>query len=112
MEKQILLDEMAAMLSSDRAALPNAQLPLQIHGLEARGFDRSELQGSTLGFYLLFDNTRHIATSVYLLNQKPLLRRFQTIEHYRALRTRFLNTYAGCVAQNQALHATGAKDGR
>ena len=42
-----------------------------------------DLKGGTLGFYLLFDNARHIATSVYLLNQEPLTRRFQTIEQYR-----------------------------
>ena len=66
------------------------------------------LKGGTLGFYLLFDNTRHIATSVYLLNQEPLTRRFQTIEQYRDLRTRFLATYTGCIAQNPvAAYACG-----
>jgi hypothetical protein len=28
---------------------------------------------------------------------------------YRSLRTRFLTTYTGCVAQNHALHAPAAK---
>jgi hypothetical protein len=53
--------------------------------------------------------TRHIATSVYLLNQQPLTRRFQTIEQYRDLRTRFLTTYTECIAQNQSLQTPGAK---
>jgi hypothetical protein len=74
-----------------------------MHGLEVHGLDRTELKGGTLGVYLLFDNTRHIATNVYLLNQQPLTRRFQTIEQYRDLRTCFLATYTGCVAQNQSL---------
>ncbi len=104
-EKQSLLDEMDAMLSSDHDALPNTKLPPQMHGLEVRGFDRTVLRGSTLGFYLLFDNTRHIATSVYFLNQDSLTRRFQTIEQYRGLRTRFLTAYTGCIAQNQSLQA-------
>ncbi|HEY3989994.1 MAG TPA: hypothetical protein VGM02_11900 [Acidobacteriaceae bacterium] len=111
-EKQNLLDEIQAMLHSDFATMPNADLPQTMHGLEVHGMDRNELKGGTLGFYLLFDDARHIATSVYLLNQEPLTRRFQTIEQYRELRTRFLATYTGCVAQNRALHAPAAKDGR
>ena len=111
-EKQNLLDELAAMLSSQRDTMPNRNLPDTIHGLEVHGLDRTELKGGTLGFYLLFDNKRHIATSVYLLNQEPLTRRFQTIEQYRDLRTRFLATYTGCVAQNQSLQIPATKDGR
>ena len=111
-EKQNLLDELAAMLASQRDIMPSRNLPETIHGLEVHGLDRTELKGSTLGFYLLFDNKRHIATSVYLLNQKPLTRRFQTIEQYRDLRTRFLATYTGCVAQNQSLQTPATKDGR
>jgi hypothetical protein len=84
-EKRDLLDELAAMVASEHDILPNKSLPGMMHGLEARGLDRTELKGGTLGIYLLFDNTRHIATSVYLLNQQPLTRRFQTIEQYRDL---------------------------
>lgn len=102
-EKQNLLDEIAALLTSQAGTVPNTNLPATMHGLEVHGIDRTELKGGTLGFYLLFDNARHIATSVYLLNQKPLTRRFQTIEQYRDLRTRFLAAYTGCVAENQSL---------
>ena len=111
-EKQSLLDEIAAMIASDHDAMPNTSLPPTMHGLEVYGLDRTQLKGGTLGFYLLFDNAHHIATSIYLLNQEPLTRRFQTIEQYRSLRTRFLTTYTGCIAQNHSLHAPAAKDGR
>jgi hypothetical protein len=111
-EKQSLLDELAAMLASERDTRPNRSLPETMHGLEVHGLDRTELKGGTIGFYLLFDNARHIATSVYLLNQEPLTRRFQTIEQYRDLRTRFLATYTGCIAQNQSLRTPATKDGR
>jgi hypothetical protein len=111
-QKQTLLDEIDAMLTADRETLPNTSLPKEMHGLEVHGLDRTVLKGGTIGFYLLFDNTRHIVTSVYLLNQSPLTRRFQTIEQYRSLRTRFLTTYTGCVAQNQALHTPITKDAR
>jgi hypothetical protein len=111
-EKQSLLDELAAMLASERDTMANRSLPETMHGLEVHGLDRTELKGGTLGFYLLFDNARHIATSVYLLNQEPLTRRFQTIEQYRDLRTRFLATYTGCIAQNQSWQSPATKDGR
>jgi len=104
-EKQALLDALDTMLSSSHDTLPDTTFPRQVHGLEVRGFNRTTLHGGTLGFYLIFDDTRHIATSVYLLNQEPLTRRFQTIEQYRQLSTRFLKTYTNCIAENQALHA-------
>ena len=102
-EKQALLDELDYLLASDHANLPGNSLPATLHGLEIRGFDRAALQGGVLGFYLLFDDARHIATSVYLLNQDPLTRSFQTIEQYHAVRDRLLTNYVGCVAENQAL---------
>jgi hypothetical protein len=104
-----LLDELAAMVASERDILPNKSLSDMMHGLEIRCLDRTGLKGGTLGVHLLFDNARHIATSVYLLNQQPLTRRFQTIEQYRDLRTRFLTTYTECIAQNQSLQTPGAK---
>jgi hypothetical protein len=108
-EKQSLLDEIAAMVASERDTMPSTSLPRTMHGLEVHGLDRTALKGGTLGFYLLFDNAHHIATSIYLLNQEPLTRRFQTIEQYRNLRTRFLATYTGCIAQNRSLQAPAAK---
>jgi hypothetical protein len=108
-EKQSLLDEIAAMLASEHDTMPSTSLPQTMHGLEVHGLDRTALKGGTLGFYLLFDNAHHIATSIYLLNQEPLTRRFQTIEQYRSLRTRFLATYTGCIAQNRSLQAPAAK---
>src|ERR1700751_200585 len=111
-EKKSLLEELAAMIASEHDTMPNPPLPQTMHGLEVHGLDRTVLKGGTLGFYLLFDNEHHIATSVYLLNQEPLARRFQTVEQYRQLRTRFLATYPGCIAQNRSLHAPATKDGR
>jgi hypothetical protein len=111
-EKQDLLGEIAAMLTSDHDTLPNTSLPTTMHELEVHGLDRTGLKGGTLGFYLLFDNARHIATSVYLLNQEPLTRRFATIEQYRGLRTRFLATYTGCIAQNRKLRTAGGPEER
>ena len=62
-QKQSLLDEIAAMIASDHDAMPNAGLPPTMHRLEVYGLDRTQLKGGTLGFYLLFDNAHHIATT-------------------------------------------------
>lgn len=108
-EKRALLDAESYMLQSSHDLEPNTSLPPELHHLEVRGFDRNVLQGGTLGFYLLFDNTQHIATSIYLLNQKPLTRHFQTIAQYRELRDHFLRNYTACIAQNQAIRMAAAK---
>lgn len=102
-DKENLLDEIQAMLRADFNTRPTTSLPRTMHGIEVHGLDRTELKGGTLGFYVLFDDAHHIATSVYLLDQEPLTRHFQTIEQYRDLRTRFLDRYTGCIAQNQSL---------
>jgi hypothetical protein len=102
-DKENLLDEIQAMLRADFNTRPSTSLPRAMHGIEVHGLDRTELKSGTLGFYILIDNPHHIATSVYLLNQEPLTRHFQTIEQYRDLRTRFLDRYTGCIAQNQTL---------
>lgn len=102
-EKQTLLDELTFLLASDHANVPGTGMPEHLHGLELRGFDRSSLTGNVLGFYLLFDDARHIATSVYLLNQDPLTRSFQSVAQFHELRNRLLSSYAGCIAQNQSL---------
>jgi hypothetical protein len=108
-EKQTMLDELGYLLASDHANVPASGLPEHLAGLELHGFDHSSLTGKVLGFYMLFDDARHIATSVYLLNQDPLTRSFQTVPQYRDLRTRLLTGYADCIAQNQALRGAGAK---
>jgi hypothetical protein len=109
-DKENLLDEVQAMLRADFNTRPSSGLPRALHGIEVHGLDRTDLKGGTLGFYILFDNSQHIATSVYLLNQEPLTRHFQTIEQFRDLRSRFLETYTGCIAQNHTLKQTADAD--
>ncbi len=103
-EKKTLLAELDAALASTPDNVRNTQLPPSLHGLEAHGFDRGKLEGGVLGFYLFFDDARHIATSIYLLNAEPLTRKFETMAQYRDLRDHFLTTYAGCIEQNHLLH--------
>jgi hypothetical protein len=79
----------------------NKALASPLNGFEVHGLDRENLEGGVLGVYLLFDAPYHAVTTVYLLNQKPEHRKFQTIREYRSLRDRFLQSYSACIRDNQ-----------
>jgi len=55
------------------------------------------LGGGPIGTYVLFEDARRLIVTVYFLNQRPERRRFQTIEEYRVLRDRFLESYTTCL---------------
>lgn len=78
-------------------------LPRNLHGFDAYGNNRTKLEGSVLGMYVLFDDVQHVATTISFLNQESWRRKFQTMDDYTQLRDRFLATYTGCVRQNQAI---------
>jgi len=95
--KQYLLDNFQYLAHGNTV---NTGLHSPLNGLEIHGLDREKLEGGVLGIYLLFDDSTHVVTTIYLLNQEPQARKFQTIEEYRMLRDRFLVTYAGCIEHN------------
>lgn len=78
----------------------NTALRSPLNGFEVHGLDREKLEGGVLGVYLLFDNSAHIVTTVYLLNQEPQARKFQTLGEYGELRDQFLDAYAACIRGN------------
>lgn len=96
--KQFLLDNFQYIAHDN---IVNSSLAAPLNGLEAHGLDRDKLEGGVLGIYLLFDNSAHVVTTIYFLNQEPQNRKFQTIEEYRQLRDRFLASYSGCIRKNQ-----------
>jgi hypothetical protein len=81
----------------------NSALASPMNGLEVHGLDREKLEGGVLGIYLFFDDSAHVVTTIYLLNQEPQTRKFQSMEEYRALRDRFLTAYTGCIQANLQL---------
>lgn len=101
-EKQTLLANLDYMESEQGGPEPARPLPPNLHGFAVRGDNLRELQSSAtvLGMYLIFDDTAHVATTVYFLNQQSFRRKFQTMDEYRQLRDRFLTTYTGCVREN------------
>jgi hypothetical protein len=96
-EKQSLIDNFDFLLASGKDSSRNYALRPTMHGLGIRGLDRQTLEQPVIGFYLLFDDLSHVATTIYLLNQEPSVRSFQTIEEYAAMRDRFLDAYTACI---------------
>jgi hypothetical protein len=96
--KQYLLDNFMHIAHGNTV---NTALHSPMNGLEVHGLDRDKLEGGVLGIYLLFDDTKHVVTTTYLLNQEPQARKFQTMEEYGGLRDRFLGTYSGCIRNIQ-----------
>jgi hypothetical protein len=102
-EKQALIDNFDYLLATEKSNGRNYDLKPTMHGLDIRGLDRDQLEGAVVGFYLLFDDSSHVATTIYFLNQEPSVRSFQTMEEYREMRDRFLATYTGCIAPKQTV---------
>lgn len=96
--KQYLLENFQHLAHGNTV---NTALRSPINGFEAHGLDREKLEGGVLGIYLLFDDSAHTATTIYLLNQEPQQAKFKDMDEYRLLRDRFLSTYTGCVRDNQ-----------
>lgn len=65
--------------------------------LDSQGMTKTSVSGGVLAFYLLFDNAHHVAITIYLVNQEPSSRHFQTMDEFRILESGFLRTYAACV---------------
>jgi hypothetical protein len=101
--KATLVDNLHYLESERGGPTPARALPVGLHGFEVHGNDRQKLEGDMLGMYLLFDDTAHVATTVYFLNQQSWQRKFQTMDEYGRLRDNFLRNYTGCVRENQAL---------
>jgi hypothetical protein len=102
-EKQALIDNFDYLLATEKGNGRNYDLKPMMHGLDIRGLDRDQLEGAVVGFYLLFDDSSHVATTIYFLNQEPSVRSFQTMEEYREMRDRFLTTYTACIAPKQGV---------
>ena len=96
--KGFLLDNLQYLSHSN---IVNAALHSPLNGFEIHGIDREKLEGGVLGIYLLFDDASHVVTTIYMLNQEPQERKFQSMGEYGTLRDRFLASYSACIRKNQ-----------
>lgn len=100
-EKKALLDNWQYTHMTSAGTTLNYGLASPLDGFEIHGFDRDKLEGGVLGLYLMFDDSQHVVTTFYLLNQDPATRSFKTIDEYRKRRDRFLPSYTSCIRANQ-----------
>jgi hypothetical protein len=96
--RRSLIDNFDYVLASGDGNTRNYGLKPTLNGQDVRGLDRGKLEGGVLGLYLLLNDTSRMVTTIYFLNQEPQDRSFQTIEEYRTMRDRFLDTYTGCIS--------------
>lgn len=87
--KKWLIANYDYLLKSDNNVQANTTLQSPLDGFDIRGDDRIKLEGGVLGFYLAFDDPAHVVTTIYLLNQQPYDRKFQTMEQYQRCETHF-----------------------
>ncbi|MGI4755747.1 MAG: hypothetical protein ACRYGF_02740 [Janthinobacterium lividum] len=105
--RKLLLDDFADIAASDKGVARDATRKPTQSGFSIAGLNRKELEGSTLGIYLLIDDQTHIAATVYLLNADPAKRHFKTLDEYAHLRDTFLYNYTRCVRNNQTGNTFG-----
>lgn len=96
-QKSDLISEFDKINAAGTDTQRNYKMKPTLNGFEIQGFDRTALDGKVLGIYLLFDNPRHVATTIYFLNAPVGQRKFDSLNDYTALREGFLNAYTVCV---------------
>jgi hypothetical protein len=96
--KRSLLDNFSHIAHGNTV---NTALHNPLNGFEVHGLDRDKLEGGVLGVYLFLDEQAHVVTTIYMLNQEPQSRKFQSMQEYGNLRDRFLNSYTACIRRNQ-----------
>lgn len=96
-DKQILLGSLEAIASQSpdmESSIPKKSI---MNGVEVFGIDRKVLQGGVLSIYNVFQDSNQIVVTMYLLNDEPANRKFQTIGEYHEVRDKFMSSYALCV---------------
>lgn len=95
-EKQALIANLGVLASTT----PGMEKPEErrVGPFQGYGITRKDFAGNVLSTYELFNDRQHIVTSIYLLNDDPAERKFQTIQAYRELRDDFLKEYGTCAA--------------
>ena len=101
--KAQFVDEKATLLSSLEFQSSYAGIEPKVqtdtrNGVTFYGIDRRRLEGGVLSTYTFFRDEQSIVVTLYLLNAEPDVRKFNTLEEYKAVRDKFLDAYSKCVA--------------
>lgn len=99
LNKRYLLEDFDDIVASDKSVAKSMRQP-RLSAFSVTGLDRKEITGTTLGIYMLMDDTTHVVTTVYLLNPKQS--NFKTTADYARQRDTFLYNYTRCIRNNQS----------
>ena len=97
-DKERVINGLKHSASTERATKIQATEKKVLNGFEHHGLDRDVIDvGGLVGTHVLFDDTKHLIITIYILNQEKKKRRFNDIEEYYTLKTDFLNRYSECL---------------
>jgi hypothetical protein len=98
--KENLIQNLTLLTAGSREMEANAPRRSSLNGFDIYAINRRALAGGVQSVYLLFRDVDQTAVTLYILDTPPEAPQFSTIEQYRALRDRFVQTYTACVARN------------
>jgi hypothetical protein len=79
-------------------------LEKQYNGFAAYSANRSDIVGNTVGVTMIFDDKNKIIVTVYFINKPPNVKSefilFNSIQEWKVLQDKFLDSYTKCVADN------------
>ncbi len=101
-DKQVVIGNLKYFISIDKSLETQEPLEKQYNGFNTYSIYRPALTGNTLGQSLIFDDANKIITTIYFLNMPTELygKHFKTIDEWKPLREKFLDSYTKCVDEN------------
>jgi hypothetical protein len=100
-DKKNAIEGLKYTMSTSRELESNEPIKATYNGFESYGSVRTTVDRyNTTAVYVLFNDTDKTITTIYFFNAKPKNRKFQTIEEWRELRDKFLNSYTRCINTN------------
>ena len=98
-DKERVINELKHYSSTKQATKIQYHDKQVLNGFEHYGLDRDVIDvGGQVGIHVLFDDTKHLIITIYLLNQEKKNRRFNNLDEYFALKAHFLNRYTECLS--------------
>ncbi len=102
-DKKNAIEGLKFTMSTSRELETSEPIEKTNNGFKSYGSVRSTVERyNTIGVYVLFNDTDKTITTIYFFNAKPKKRKFQTIEEWRELRDKFLNSYTRCINANSS----------
>ncbi|MEP6924008.1 MAG: hypothetical protein ABI954_06065 [Pyrinomonadaceae bacterium] len=100
-DKKNAVESLKYITSTSRENESDEPIKATYNSFKSYGSSRNTVERyNTVSIYILFNDTDKTITTIYFFNAKPKKRKFQTIEEWRELRDKFLNSYTRCINTN------------